>query len=175
MPRHNAKKKLRLALLSLLQENALERIDVQDIAAKACVSRQTFYYNFANKKALIQWIIQDNKAAAVDKFKSEKNIRAYLETVFRLAEECAPLYRELEQQSCEGCDYAGAIAEGLWECAELMNVQDPKQTLYITGCTVSGCVSRWIRDPEGMPADTMAQLIIANLNENTAYALGIRP
>ena len=48
MPRHNAKRKLRQALLDLLVEHPLDKVDVQDIAAQAEVSRQTFYYNFAN-------------------------------------------------------------------------------------------------------------------------------
>lgn len=44
------------ALLLLCQEQEFTKISVQEIAQKAQVNRQTFYYHFSDKIALVHWI-----------------------------------------------------------------------------------------------------------------------
>jgi len=44
------------SLVQLCQTKEINKISVQEIAAAANVNRQTFYYHFPDKKALIQWI-----------------------------------------------------------------------------------------------------------------------
>ena len=64
MVRKNAKILIEQALIELLQDNPLDSIDVQDIAAAAGLSRQTFYYNFNNKHDLLCWILEQDTSAS---------------------------------------------------------------------------------------------------------------
>ena len=47
-------------LITLCETKEVNKISVQEIAEKAQVNRQTFYYHFPDKKALIQWIYRQD-------------------------------------------------------------------------------------------------------------------
>jgi len=47
-------------LITLCETKEVNKISVQEIAEKAQVNRQTFYYQFPDKKALIQWIYRQD-------------------------------------------------------------------------------------------------------------------
>lgn len=53
----NTKRELGNALKKLLREKPLNRITVKDLVADANVNRQTFYYNFSDVYALMDWVI----------------------------------------------------------------------------------------------------------------------
>ncbi len=44
------------AYIQLFEEKDCAKISVQDIATRAAINRQTFYYHFPDKKALLHWI-----------------------------------------------------------------------------------------------------------------------
>lgn len=171
MPRHNAKRKLRQALLDLLVEHPLDKVDVQDIAAQAEVSRQTFYYNFANKKVLIQWIITDNLEQALTAFRYHRNLRTYLDHLFSSAIECRALYTQLEQHTMADCDYAKMAAQGFWECAGALDNTLSAEELHVVGCMISGCLSYWVRNSQPGNPLLLTDMILHHLEESALKTL----
>ncbi|MFV0558269.1 MAG: TetR/AcrR family transcriptional regulator [Enterococcus sp.] len=55
-------KKIRIAksLAALIKVKPYDKITIQDIAKEAKMNRQTFYYHFADKKALLRWFYQED-------------------------------------------------------------------------------------------------------------------
>ena len=64
MVKKQAKQLLVQALMDLLEEAPLDKIDVRDMTVKAGLSRQTFYYNFKNKQDMVDWIFAKNNEKA---------------------------------------------------------------------------------------------------------------
>lgn len=52
------KRVIQNALITLTGEKDFAKISVQDIANQSGINRQTFYYHFADKAALLRWIYQ---------------------------------------------------------------------------------------------------------------------
>ncbi|KAF1300924.1 TetR/AcrR family transcriptional regulator [Enterococcus sp. JM9B] len=53
---NQTKRAIGRALVALTQTKPYEKISVQDIAKKAEINRQTFYYHFSDKAELLRWI-----------------------------------------------------------------------------------------------------------------------
>lgn len=62
----NTKRELGNALKKLLSEKPLNRITVKDLVAEANVNRQTFYYNFSDVYALLDWVIDEELHQVLD-------------------------------------------------------------------------------------------------------------
>lgn len=54
----DTKQRLADSLKSLLSQKTLDHITVKEIVAKCGINRQTFYYNFQDVYALLDWIFQ---------------------------------------------------------------------------------------------------------------------
>ncbi len=69
------KQNLKTALLSLLEEKDFEQISVKEICERAKTSRITFYTHYTDKFELIDTVIQEYLALAVNEYSSlqEKN------------------------------------------------------------------------------------------------------
>ncbi len=52
------KKAIADSLKSLTKEKSFDKISVKDISEKCGINRQTFYYHFVDKFALLEWIYQ---------------------------------------------------------------------------------------------------------------------
>ncbi|MGC6770088.1 TetR/AcrR family transcriptional regulator [Enterococcus sp. LJL128] len=60
------KKVIAQALIDLCGSEAFNKISVQDITHAAGLNRQTFYYHFSDKYALLRWIYQENAFLYLD-------------------------------------------------------------------------------------------------------------
>lgn len=58
MEQNQTKQRLGQALKKLLITTSMEKITVGDIAAACGIGRQSFYYHFKDKYALLEWMIQ---------------------------------------------------------------------------------------------------------------------
>lgn len=58
----DTKQRLADSLKSLLSEKTLDHITVKEIVAQCGINRQTFYYNFQDVYALLDWIFQQEIA-----------------------------------------------------------------------------------------------------------------
>ena len=56
MSKSTTKKAIAFALKDLLSEKPLDKITIDDIAEKAEINRQTFYYHFQDIVDLVEWI-----------------------------------------------------------------------------------------------------------------------
>ena len=54
------------ALKELMKTSPLEKISVGDITQQAGVGRNTFYYHFKDKYALVNWIFETESALLLD-------------------------------------------------------------------------------------------------------------
>lgn len=55
---YHTKEEIAEMLVALAQDKPINKISVQEIAQKAGINRQTFYYHFSDKKELLRWFYQ---------------------------------------------------------------------------------------------------------------------
>ena len=96
MVRKHAKRLLEQALMELLEQSTLDKIDVRELAKKAGLSRQTFYYNFKNKQDMINWIFNKNNDKA--KAALQEKINLYGQTLLNAVKEVEDALIQEEQQ-----------------------------------------------------------------------------
>ncbi|MBQ6807918.1 MAG: TetR family transcriptional regulator [Firmicutes bacterium] len=169
MTRRNAKNLIRQALLSLLEEKALDEIDVQDIAAKAELSRQTFYYNFKNKRDLIDWILGCNADLAQAAFRTSHDINTYICVAFSEAAKDKALYKNLS--ALEEGSYTQLLRDGVLSCAQLMmNLterqivdSDLNEALLVFKCSAGGLMQHWVENGMRQSPQQMANMLCANM------------
>ena len=83
MSKSTTKKAIAFALKDLLSEKPLDKITINDIAEKAEINRQTFYYHFQDIVDLVEWIcITDGDAVLKDNRTYETWQKGYL-SIFR--------------------------------------------------------------------------------------------
>ena len=90
MVKKQAKQLLVQALVDLLEEAPLDKIDVRDMTVKAGLSRQTFYYNFKNKQDMVDWIFAKNNEKAKLAFTKKYSLYDYFLTALKLSPNTAP-------------------------------------------------------------------------------------
>lgn len=174
MTRRNAKNLIRQALLDLLMELPLEEIDVQDIAAKAGLSRQTFYYNFKNKRDLIDWILTCNADLALAAYRSSHDINNYLCVAFTEAKKDQPLYSNLNAMQNGG--YAQLLRDGVLSCAQIhLNIMDRQviemdlnDSLLVFKCAAGGLIQHWVENGMRQTPQQLADILCANMPQLVA-------
>ena len=60
MSKSTTKKAIAFALKDLLSEKPLDKITINDIAEKAEINRQTFYYHFDDVYDLLEWVFEED-------------------------------------------------------------------------------------------------------------------
>lgn len=71
------KKSISKAFVDLLEEKPFDKITIQDIASKAGVNRQTFYYHFLDIRDLIEWIMNTSEQEIIKKNKDNIENRCW--------------------------------------------------------------------------------------------------
>lgn len=169
MTRRNAKNLIRQALLELLEERSLDQIDVQDIAAQAGLSRQTFYYNFRNKKDLIDWILHCNAELAVAAFRSTHDINSYVCVAFGEAVKDRALYMSIN--NTHNGSYTQLLRNGVLSCAQIMLSLTDRQvienefndSLLVFKCAAGGLMQHWVENGMRQSPQQMADILCANM------------
>lgn len=112
--REITKEKLAAALISSMEEKALDKITVKEIIEKADVNRKTFYYYFSDIYGLLEWVISRESNKLITEIQNNRDYENALNDVFDSIEKhrhllgCIKdsvgratlervLYRELEQ------------------------------------------------------------------------------
>lgn len=75
------KKAIAKSLKSLCEEKPFDKISVRDIAERCQINRQTFYYHFNDKYALLGWILDEELFAKPAKELTPGNWTEYLRNV----------------------------------------------------------------------------------------------
>ena len=112
--REITKEKLATALITAMEEKALDKITVKEIIEKAEVNRKTFYYYFPDIYGLLEWVISRESNKLVSEIQNNRDYENALNDVLDSIEKhrhllnCIKdsvgrvtlervLYRELEQ------------------------------------------------------------------------------
>ena len=169
MTRRNAKNLIRQALLELLEDHNLDQIDVQDIAAQTGLSRQTFYYNFRNKKDLVDWILHCNAELAIAAFRSTHDINNYACVAFGEAAKDRALYINIH--STHSGSYTQLLRNGVLSCAQIMLTLTERQvienefndSLLVFKCAAGGLMQHWVENGMRQSPQQMADILCANM------------
>ena len=112
--RERTKEKLATALITVMEEKALDKITVKEIIEKAEVNRKTFYYYFPDIYGLLEWVISRESNKLITEIQNNRDYENALNDVLDSIEKhrhllnCIKdsvgrvtlervLYRELEQ------------------------------------------------------------------------------
>ena len=112
--RERTKEKLATALISAMEEKALDKITVKELIEKAEVNRKTFYYYFPDIYGLLEWVISRESSKLITEIQNNRDYENALNDVLDSIEKhrhllnCIKdsvgratlervLYRELEQ------------------------------------------------------------------------------
>lgn len=79
--RERTKEKLATALISAMEEKALDKITVKEIIKKAEVNRKTFYYYFPDIYGLLEWVISRESNKLITEIQNNRDYENALNDV----------------------------------------------------------------------------------------------
>ena len=144
--RERTKEKLATALISAMEEKALDKITVKEIIKKAEVNRKTFYYYFPDIYGLLEWVISRESSKLITEIQNNRGYENALNDVLDSIEKhrhllnCIKdsvgrvtlervLYRELEQLASWAmkigiCETGVAISEKELQILTELSISD---------------------------------------------------
>ena len=144
--REITKEKLATALISAMEEKALDKITVKEIIEKAEVNRKTFYYYFSDIYGLLEWVISRESNKLIMEIQNNRDYENALNDVLDSIEKhrhllgCIKdsvgratlervLYRELEQLASWAmkigiCETGVAISEKELQILTELSISD---------------------------------------------------
>ena len=133
--RERTKEKLATALISAMEEKALDKITVKELIEKAEVNRKTFYYYFPDIYGLLEWVISRESNKLVSEIQNNSDYEKALKDVLDSIEKhrhllnCikdsvgrATLERVLYQELSQLVEWAMKI--GIWETGVLISEKE---------------------------------------------------
>ena len=144
--RERTKEKLATALISAMEEKALDKITVKELIEKAEVNRKTFYYYFPDIYGLLEWVISRESNKLITEIQNNRDYENALNDVLDSIEKhrhllnCIKdsvgrvtlervLYRELEQLASWAmkigiCETGVAISEKELQILTELSISD---------------------------------------------------
>lgn len=144
--RERTKEKLATALISAMEEKALDKITVKELIEKAEVNRKTFYYYFPDIYGLLEWVISRESSKLITEIQNNRDYENALNDVLDSIEKhrhllnCIKdsvgrvtlervLYRELEQLASWAmkigiCETGVAISEKELQILTELSISD---------------------------------------------------
>ena len=144
--REITKEKLATALITAMEEKALDKITVKEIIEKAGVNRKTFYYYFPDIYGLLEWVISRESNKLITEIQNNRDYENALNDVLDSIEKhrhllnCIKdsvgrvtlervLYRELEQLASWAmkigiCETGVAISEKELQILTELSISD---------------------------------------------------
>lgn len=172
MVRKHAKQLLERSLMELLKETTLDKIDIRELADRAELSRQTFYYNFKNKQDMINWILENNNELARKAFQKEHSIRDYIITMLNTISRDRLFYSNvLLGNGNEGNSVPGPFENGIIRSVQEIELHSPKgrmttqqwDALIFFAFGAKGMIMYWLSGDMHIDADAMTDAILSNM------------
>ena len=85
------------AAMTLLLEKHVKKLTVKDIVEECHITRQTFYYHFADIPEMFRWILEQQGQRVLLEAKAQEGGRAGLRSMFVMALEAMPYLRRAER------------------------------------------------------------------------------
>ena len=171
MVRKHAKQLLEQSLMELLEETTLDKVDIRELAGKAGLSRQTFYYNFKNKQDMVNWIFDKNNELARAAFQKNRSIRDYIMCMLNTIAQYKTFYANvlLGDYSCNG--NPGPFENGIIRSVQEIELHSTKgrmstqqwNALIFFAFGAKGMVIYWITGDMRISAEEMTEVILDNM------------
>ncbi len=171
MVKKQAKQLLVQALMDLLEEAPLDKIDVRDMTVKAGLSRQTFYYNFKNKQDMVDWIFAKNNEKAKLAFTKKYSLYDYFLTALKTISQYRSFYSSVllggYYQNTIPCPFENGLINAVQDiemhCASgRMNTEQWDALLFFS-FGAKGMVMHWLSGEMRMSPEEMTKIILANM------------
>lgn len=171
MVRKNAKILIENALIDLLREHPLDKVDVQDVALAANLSRQTFYYNFKNKNDLLCWVLDEDITAATDAFRRSGNMYDFILHFLIIVKEKSVFYRAVAASDARRRSYIIYFENGLLNCAQIVENHSALgrmsaslwDSLHFFTYGASGMMQSWVENGLQQSPEQLAEIILRNM------------
>ena len=85
------------AAMTLLLEKHIKKLTVKDIVEECHITRQTFYYHFADIPEMFRWILEQQGQRVLLEAKAQQGGEAGLRSMFVMALEAMPYLRRAER------------------------------------------------------------------------------
>ena len=85
------------AAMTLLLEKHVKKLTVKDIVEECHITRQTFYYHFADIPEMFRWILEQQGQRVLLEAKAQEGGQAGLRSMFVMALEAMPYLRRAER------------------------------------------------------------------------------
>lgn len=85
------------AAMTLLLEKHVKKLTVKDIVEECHITRQTFYYHFADIPEMFRWILEQQGQRVLLEAKAQEGGREGLRSMFVMALEAMPYLRRAER------------------------------------------------------------------------------
>ncbi len=171
MVKKQAKQLLVQALMDLLKEAPLDKIDVRDMTAKAQLSRQTFYYNFKNKQDMINWIFARNNEKAKLSFTKKYSLHDYFVASLKIIQQYRNFYTNVLLGKYYQRTIPGPFENGLINAVQdiemhyasgRMNTEQWDSLLFFA-FGAKGMVMQWLLGEMRLSPEEMTKVILANI------------
>lgn len=171
MVRKHAKRLLEQALMELLKQSSLDQIDVRELAKKAGLSRQTFYYNFKNKQDMIDWIFKKNNEKAKQAFQETYSLYDYILTTLNTIFQNRQFYADVLLSDYQKSVSPGPSEQGIINAIQEIELHSNQgkmtteqwDSLIFFAFGAKGMVMHWLSDKMRVNAETMTEIILANM------------
>jgi AcrR family transcriptional regulator len=170
MVKKQAKLLLEQALMEMLEESSLEKIDVRELAAKSGLSRQTFYYNFKNKQDMVDWLCDKNNEKSRHAYWQNNSFRDYILTALNTIAQYRLFYfHALPGNSEKGSP--GPFERGIISLAQEIELRGSQgrmdgeqwEALIFFAYGAKGMVMRRLTEQTRLSAEELARIIINNI------------
>lgn len=90
----NMKEMIAEAARRLLVEKKVKKLTVKDIVEECQITRQAFYYHFADIPELLQWVLERGKEQFMEEYRQQTDAEDGLKKFFQLAINASPYVKK---------------------------------------------------------------------------------
>lgn len=165
------KKNIRTAVAEFMRKKEVSRITVSEVAARAGVSRGTFYLHFDSIAGVVEQIEQgiiDDVCAVLDEYPPDEYLATPVPLISRVWEYLTGNYEFHRVLLSRGEGSSGlldklraVITERYLDCNPYDYSADPARRSYVTFAIsgIAGVVERWFTERSPVPADELERML----------------
>lgn len=111
------KETIAAAARKLVVEKKVKKLTVKDIVEECHITRQAFYYHFADIPELLQWVLEREANQMIAEMRSQPDAEQRLRLFFQMSLQAAPYVRR-SMQGSYGQELEQILARSIYRCFE---------------------------------------------------------